>query len=226
MSEKIDYKKINRIYEKYKSEEFGKDFLENVMLILSKDITIWKNIADIEKLQSLKSKKTILIQAIEQRLSNILHKEIKINTTMDYCLYKIMTLNRNITQKDIDTLKEFWFFLKSKISDDRKKGFGGKDNFIKWFFTQKQECHYCQISQTDLITLFTDKIKSKKLAFSAILQIDKKDSNKGYNKDNCVLACCLCNNAKSDMISYDDFKNIIAPAMTKYYEYLKSKGNK
>ena len=60
------------------------------------------------------------------------------------------------------------------------------------------------------------KIESKKPSFTATLQIDKKDPDNGYKADNCVLACVLCNNAKSDMINDENFKNYFGEAIGKF----------
>ena len=40
------------------------------------------------------------------------------------------------------------------------------------------------------------------------LEVDRKDNTKGYEIDNCVLACAVCNNAKSDKFTYEEFKAV------------------
>ncbi|GAG98234.1 unnamed protein product, partial [marine sediment metagenome] len=40
------------------------------------------------------------------------------------------------------------------------------------------------------------------------LEIDRKDNQKGYAEENCVLACALCNNAKSDKFSGEEFRKL------------------
>ncbi len=98
---------------------------------------------------------------------------------------------------------------------ERKDGFGSFKAFYEWFLAQKDKCHYCGTSQDELKRLF-DKgaISSKK--FSATLHIERKNANKGYNAQNCVLACALCNNAKSDMISEPNFQKYFANSVKEF----------
>lgn len=35
--------------------------------------------------------------------------------------------------------------------------------------------------------------------------LDRKDPAVGYQKDNCVVCCALCNRAKGDNFSYEEF---------------------
>lgn len=34
------------------------------------------------------------------------------------------------------------------------------------------------------------------------------DNRRGYDIENCVLACAVCNNAKSDKFTYEEFKRL------------------
>ncbi|OBV28369.1 hypothetical protein BKN38_09965 [Helicobacter sp. CLO-3] len=107
--------------------------------------------------------------------------------------------------------KDLWTRYLSKYSDKKANGnfdkFWSFEEFVLWYDKQPKECSYCKVKQNELNELFKFKyIESKKPSFSAKLQIDRKNPNNGYFADNCVLACCVCNNAKSDMISEEDFK--------------------
>ncbi|MBF7047814.1 hypothetical protein IY804_06995 [Campylobacter volucris] len=52
------------------------------------------------------------------------------------------------------------------------------------------------------------------------MQIERLDPDKGYNEENCVLACCICNNAKSDMINTENFKKYFGKHIKSFYEDL------
>lgn len=79
-----------------------------------------------------------------------------------------------------------------------------------------RRCYYCGIEETKSQAAFEKGlVQSKK--FTGTLHIDKKDPDKGYNRDNCEFACALCNNAKSDVFSEKDFEKFIAPAIKKYW---------
>lgn len=52
------------------------------------------------------------------------------------------------------------------------------------------------------------------------MEIDKINPGNGYYKDNCVFACHLCNNAKSDLVEESDFKTYFKPAIQKYIKKL------
>lgn len=79
-----------------------------------------------------------------------------------------------------------------------------------------RRCYYCGIEEAKSQAAFEKGfLQSKK--FTGTLHIDKKDPDKGYNRDNCEFACALCNNAKSDIFSEKDFEESIAPAIKKYW---------
>ncbi len=100
---------------------------------------------------------------------------------------------------------------------NKEFGFGSFIRFYKWYLDTLQEqnhqCYYCGTSEENLKKLFkindNDKDKplySKKRGFTATLQIEKRNPNKPYNESNCALICAFCNNAKSDMINDENFR--------------------
>lgn len=102
--------------------------------------------------------------------------------------------------------------------------------FIEWWCneydraTGLRHCCYCGVDEHTVHTAFEKGIiHSKKRSFNGSLQIERLDPDGGYNSDNCHFACVLCNNAKSDMISSEDFKEYIAPSVAAYWQYLKEK---
>lgn len=103
-----------------------------------------------------------------------------------------------------------------------KFGFGTFQNFYKWYKKEPQECCYCHIKQDELDELWDKELISSK-KFSKALHIERLDANKPYCKDNCRLACAVCNNAKSDMISEQDFRECFVEGIKKFYNFLKSR---
>ena len=67
---------------------------------------------------------------------------------------------------------------------------------------------------------------SKKPSFSGELQIERKDPDGDYCHDNCEFACVICNNAKSDMISAEDFKKFFVPGIKEYWAHIEEEINK
>lgn len=98
---------------------------------------------------------------------------------------------------------------------NRKEGFGSFQNFYNWYLEQEDKCYYCGITSGKLKSLFN----SKKLAstkFNETLHIEQIDAKQGYNRKNCRLACSLCNNAKSDLISKENYKDYFSKAMENF----------
>jgi len=77
---------------------------------------------------------------------------------------------------------------------------------LKLYKRDRRKCHYCGIKEGDFTRIwgkfYGGKTRGKKL------EIDRKDNNKGYTEENCVLSCPICNNAKSDKFTYEEFKKV------------------
>ena len=69
-----------------------------------------------------------------------------------------------------------------------------------------RECYYCGIKEEDFIPIwgkfYGGENRGKKL------EVDRKDNKKGYTLENCVLSCSICNNAKSDKFTGEEFKEV------------------
>jgi 5-methylcytosine-specific restriction endonuclease McrA len=86
-----------------------------------------------------------------------------------------------------------------------------KNKFIEWYKKEeKNGCAYCGLTKKEL-----DIISKKDLLHSArspkrgkSFEVDRKNPKKGYVESNCCLACYWCNNAKSDIFTFDEFKPI------------------
>ena len=69
------------------------------------------------------------------------------------------------------------------------------------------KCHYCGIEEKNFITVW-GKTFYGGIKRGRILEIDRIDNSLGYCIENCVLACALCNMAKSDKFDYEEFKKV------------------
>lgn len=81
----------------------------------------------------------------------------------------------------------------------------GRRSFVEWFLIQDKTCYYCGIEEYKLALIFGENgIKTKRNRGSK-LELERKDANSNqYSPTNCVLACYVCNNHKSDLISEKD----------------------
>jgi len=107
-------------------------------------------------------------------------------------------------------------------TEKRREGFNTFKEFIKWWNEQGNVCHYCEIDAATSGFAFRSRIfRPKKDAWkNGVLQIEKKNPNGIYKPDNCVLACPLCNNAKSDMITSEEFIDHFAEPTNEYWQYI------
>jgi len=72
--------------------------------------------------------------------------------------------------------------------------------FINWYNKQERICIYCRIHEKDIINNKYYKIKR--------LTIDRKNNDKGYELNNIVLACDICNKVKSNIFNYKEMLKI------------------
>ena len=68
-----------------------------------------------------------------------------------------------------------------------------------------RKCHYCGIGEKDFILIWGPFYGGKR---GSRLEIDCVNNEEGYKTDNCVLACAVCNNAKSDKFTYEEFRRV------------------
>ncbi|MBA7521381.1 hypothetical protein ES705_13488 [subsurface metagenome] len=81
---------------------------------------------------------------------------------------------------------------------------------LKLYDRDGDKCHYCKIAGGDFIPIWGKfyKKKGEKGGRGKRLELERKDNEKGYSEENCVLACAICNNAKSDKFTYEEFKEV------------------
>ncbi len=139
----------------------------------------------------------------------------------------------NLPMRQIDGMIEN--FYKGEYYKEKKETFFNiyKDDFantlsiesLKTIYKEEPDsrrCEYCGISENDIAQLKKDKkIETKRLRGDS-LEFDRKDAYKEYEKDNLVLACYWCNNAKTDEFSYSEFINNVGPAFKKIWQERKN----
>ena len=92
-----------------------------------------------------------------------------------------------------------------------------KELLDKLYKRDGRTCHYCNIREEDFSGLWGKFYglphRGKRL------EIDRKDAvviegnsnikiDREYTDDNCVLACALCNMAKSNMFTHEEFRKV------------------
>jgi len=75
------------------------------------------------------------------------------------------------------------------------------------------ECHYCS---KDLIFSKYTRDENKDYT-SRAYQLDRKDNNIGYTKENVVPCCWNCNRMKSDIYTYEEF-NKLSPILKEIHK--------
>ncbi len=124
--------------------------------------------------------------------------------------------DNNLKLKKENTLREkaekAWksvtqHIVKSKKLKDKKlwlKNEWKKDEFIKWYKewqeNGKRICHYCHIEEDEFIKKWGRFYNTR----GERLEVDRKNNKTEYSKDECTLACALCNCAKSNKLNYSE----------------------
>lgn len=134
-----------------------------------------------------------------------------------------------------DCIQKIYERFSTKRNDQKKKEnpvdvFGDDfESFFAWWCEKTPEngirhCCYCGIDENTLKDAFKNGLViSKKPSFSGELQIERKDPDGDYCDNNCEFACVICNNAKSDMISAEDFTKFFVPGIKEYWEHIEEK---
>lgn len=97
----------------------------------------------------------------------------------------------------------------------------GKRGFFEWYQKQPRVCGYCGIEEYKLNELFDYKtgFLETKRGRGRSLELERKGTCPNlYNEENCILACYLCNNHKSDLISEKDHMTFFAKNIREYLD--------
>jgi len=122
-----------------------------------------------------------------------------------------------------ERFKKFNDLYTNYFNEDRRTMFQDYNGFMDWYEKQKDCCHYCEITKTELSKIVERRggnltLNGKTKRSKGTLEIEKLEPNKGYTFLNTVLACPFCNNAKSNLISEKDWKCYFKPVMKKYLQ--------
>ena len=82
--------------------------------------------------------------------------------------------------------------------------------FYDWWTQQEKKCCYCDITPTELDIVF-DKLKdvNKRPTRGKTLELERRVSNRPYDDiENLFFCCYMCNNAKSDFFTHEQFIQI------------------
>lgn len=147
-------------------------------------------------------------------------KEVLFNDKFEICKNKdsVTVTQKNMIDLNIESFTDYADNdrrINSLATADRIKGFGGRDEFLNWYNSQDKKCCYCGVEESDLIKYFDKEINEQyKWARprGKFLEVERvitaPESENKYSKENCRLACYICNNAKSDFLSAESFEPI------------------
>lgn len=98
--------------------------------------------------------------------------------------------------------------IKSRVNYDLEK-YWKRTDFIDWYIKEDKTCCYCGITEQEALKFYELKNVEgvKRIKRGKSLEIERIE-DKEYTEDNCKLSCYWCNNAKSDVFSFDEFKSI------------------
>ena len=78
-----------------------------------------------------------------------------------------------------------------------------KDDFLE--LKKCKTCYYCGITTEEIEKLGIQGKLTKKNFRGWNLEVDRVSPNKEYSKENCVMSCYWCNNAKTDEFTGEEF---------------------
>ncbi len=114
-----------------------------------------------------------------------------------------------------------------ELTDFGKRELGGRVNKQELYEVlcerDGRRCHYCGIEEKDVVPLWGRFYGQDKRGRR--LEFDRKDNEKDYHVENCVLVCAVCDCAKSDKFTYEEFRKV-GDVMKKIWEERKNKHTK
>lgn len=144
----------------------------------------------------LKNKERLKTRHKEYHLKN--REKINANKKEYYLKYsdelRAYSLKRSLTPEGV--------YQSTKQRARRKSIFcATRKQFIEWYIHISKICEYCQMPEYYLSTHIIYNRKKR-------LEIDRKDNSQGYTIENIVLACPYCNLIKSNILTFEEMKEI------------------
>lgn len=108
-------------------------------------------------------------------------------------------------------LKERYKKLRNLYDSDseKKSGFGSFNRFYDWWLSQyalnDRRCKYCQVEEHKVRELIKCGGMRSRKSRGLVLEVDRKNPNVPYSKDNCNLVCYFCNNDKSNIFNEEEY---------------------
>ena len=144
----------------------------------------------------------------------IIDKDIKIYAGEYWQQEYNYKMGNGMTISDIYASVEAWRKNNVKVISELLRQY--EDDFenvlpLDYFekLVSSAKCWYCGITIDDINCLIdNNKIFKKHETRGPVLEVDRKEPNKEYSKDNVVACCYWCNNAKTDEFNAEEFRDI------------------
>ncbi len=157
-----------------------------------------------------------------------LGKSKTVYKSLDQFFLEELSIDKNKLNQIRSDFEEFKNLYDKYFYEDRKEMFDNHEAFLAWYKKQMNKsneipCGYCGITEPKLKLIVKNRggkltLNKKSKRSRGTMEIERVNSNKGYTNDNCIMACPLCNNAKSNLISERDWRDYFVESMKKYYE--------
>tara|TARA_Y100000310_G_C20549732_1_gene747432 strand:+ start:178 stop:858 length:681 start_codon:yes stop_codon:yes gene_type:complete len=147
--------------------------------------------------------------------------------TLDEFYMQELNISKERLTELRDEFAEFNKLYTRYFNEQRQELFNHPTELLKWYNDQNGSCNYCAVTQEELLKIVKNRdgnltLNNKTKRSKGTLEIEKLDPNQGYTLKNSVLACPFCNNAKSNLISEEDWREFFKPAMQQYHKKLLS----
>ncbi len=151
--------------------------------------------------------------------------------SLDYFYRKELEIEQNKLNQLRTNFKRFNDLYSRYFNEQRKELFKSHEKFIEWYDKQGESCNYCGLTQSNLHKIVESRngnltLNQKTKRSKGTLEIEKLNPSQGYTYENAVLACPFCNNAKSNLISENDWRDFFAPAMRNYLNSILGNDNR